>query len=176
MNHLMIDIETMGTKPGCVILSVAAVAFTANGLGESFYARVDGESCERVGLHCDIATVLWWLDKDVKAREEIRRPGENISPVLLRLGNFIQQHAPPDHWVWANSPSFDLSILRHAYGAVQIAVPWDVWCERDYRTIKHLVPAPVVLPRTAGFHHALDDARHQAECCLLMLRKLKTYA
>ena len=51
MRHVMIDLETLGVVPGCVVLQIGAVCFDPNGgeLGEKFgsrYARVS-----RVGAH-----------------------------------------------------------------------------------------------------------------------------
>lgn len=46
MEDMMIDIETLGTRPGSVILSVGAVMFDRHGVGhgETFYMNVERES------------------------------------------------------------------------------------------------------------------------------------
>ena len=38
---VMVDLETWGTKPGCAIISIGAVSFGPDGLGEEFYTALD---------------------------------------------------------------------------------------------------------------------------------------
>ena len=40
MNHVMVDIETLGTTNNSVVLSIGAVKFDHQGLGEEFYAEI----------------------------------------------------------------------------------------------------------------------------------------
>jgi len=53
--HVMLDIETLGVSPGCVILSLSAVEFDINTgeLGESFNMGIDIKSCVDAGLTID---------------------------------------------------------------------------------------------------------------------------
>jgi hypothetical protein len=41
VKNVMIDIETLGTRPGSVILSIGACRFGADGIGEEFYRAID---------------------------------------------------------------------------------------------------------------------------------------
>ncbi|POO54357.1 hypothetical protein CPJ18_02345 [Agrobacterium rosae] len=64
MLDLMIDIETLGTAPGSVILSVGAVTFNAETgeFGEGFYAAVEPQSAVDMGLTIDVSTLKWWME------------------------------------------------------------------------------------------------------------------
>jgi DNA polymerase III epsilon subunit-like protein len=60
----MIDIETLGLGPGATILSIGAVRFSTDGLGEEFYREISLQSCQAVGLEIDADTLEWWLEQD----------------------------------------------------------------------------------------------------------------
>ena len=61
--NLMIDLETLGTKPNSAILSIGAVYFDKDGLGEEFYANVDLQDSIDSGFDIDASTVYWWLSQ-----------------------------------------------------------------------------------------------------------------
>src|SRR4051812_3766510 len=65
MQDIMIDLETLGTLPGSVILSIGAVAFDELSVapGAGFYKVISTISCESCGLTKDEATEKWWLDQ-----------------------------------------------------------------------------------------------------------------
>lgn len=63
MNHLMIDLETMGSKTNAPIVSIGAIFFepkTAE-LGPEFYTVVNLESAMHQGASPDGDTIIWWL-------------------------------------------------------------------------------------------------------------------
>ena len=59
MNHVMLNLETMGYEGRSAIISIGAVAFDPKSgvLGETFYANVDLTSCLDQGLEVNGATV-----------------------------------------------------------------------------------------------------------------------
>lgn len=71
--HLMLDLETMSNKGNAAIVSIGAVAFepSTGELGPEFYLTVDLVSCEKLGLHIDADTVLWWMKQSSEARAAI---------------------------------------------------------------------------------------------------------
>lgn len=156
--QVMLDLETLGKIPGSIILSIGAVKFGDGLIFEEFYARIDAESAEAIGLVMDASTVLWWLRQSEEARREILLPGEPIIPVLTRFAAWLGE---TDADVWANSPTFDCELLAAAYSKTLIARPWKHWNERDYRTARKLLPE-IQMERPGTHHNALDDARFQA--------------
>lgn len=70
MNHVMVDLETMGTLPGCAVASIGAVEFEprTGKIGASFYLAIDLASCGALGLSCEVDTVKWWLGQTAEAR------------------------------------------------------------------------------------------------------------
>lgn len=165
MHHLfnqpnfMIDIETLGSTPGSVITSIGAVRFDLAGTHESFYYRIDPETCIAAGLTIDVSTVLWWMKQSDEARAEFGKPAEPLEEVLHHLTAFLCDGYGVA--VWGNSAGFDCGLLAAAYRATGIPVPWRFTNERCYRTLKAMFPH-IPLTRTGTHHNALDDATTQA--------------
>ena len=158
-HNIMIDIETLGTEPRSAVVSIGAVEFSAMGTGGEFYEVVDLKSAMASG-QVDAGTLKWWL-KQGAANSVWSVEGEDLRLVLARfsmwLGNICDKK---DLQIWANAPSFDCTILRHAFSESGLPVPWNYWNERDHRTLKNLWP---VKYNPSGIkHNALDDARNQA--------------
>ncbi len=66
--HAMIDIETLGTEPGSVVLSVGAVKFDPfNNIepnnGKHWMLDVDAQT--NVGRLVDESTLAWWGKQDI---------------------------------------------------------------------------------------------------------------
>lgn len=171
MEHIMLDLETMGNGPDAAIVAIGAVAFdlTTGKLGDEFLAQVSLESAVANGGVMDPSTVLWWLRQSDAARAAFTTPSIAL-PMALDLFTFwIQDKAPQDKVkVWGNGSEFDNVILAGAYRRAQKPLPWQFWNNRCYRTIKGLHPTRK-LTRTGIHHNALDDARSQAlHLCELM--------
>ena len=162
----MIDIETLGREPGCVICSIGAAKFDAREVGETFERSVDITSCQEFGLTIDAETLEWWLTQSEEARAQLVG-GDGLADVLADLNRFI---ADADE-LWANSPSFDLAILEAAFEACGVSAPWEFYEERDYRTIKNLAVTHGI--EQEGIEHdAVDDAVHQATVAATVLGRI----
>ena len=156
--QVMLDLETLGQKPGAVIVSIGAVKFGGGEIRECFYERIDAQSCLDVGLEMDGGTVAWWLRQDPAALLEVAKPGRAIGTVL---GLFAEWLGGAEAEVWGNGAAFDNAILVAAYEAIGVKRPWEFRNDRCYRTVKSLWPE-VELEREGTHHNALDDAISQA--------------
>lgn len=167
--HLMLDLETMGTGHNAAIVSIGAVFFNPNTgeIGDKFYSPVDLVSSIKYGGTVDGDTVKWWLRQSAEARAEIFRCELlDISSVLYELSDFTQTDTHIK--VWGNGATFDNIILRSAYESCGIPVFWKFWNDRDVRTIVELGHAIGIDPKNnikfdGERHNALDDAIHQAK-------------
>lgn len=173
---VMLDLETLGTSPGCVILSIGAVKFypEEQRIGDTFYRLILPSSCTDIGLHADAATAVWWMRQSDEARLGVAKASTTGVPVYQALRDFTNWYNEGDAgaFIWANSPSFDCAILKDVYQKLKASPPWSFWAERDYRTLKTLF-GEVELPERDGVHHnALDDAAHQAEHLMAILRHI----
>jgi hypothetical protein len=170
MNDLMIDIETLGHRPGSVIASIGAIEFDAatGEFGQSYYLTVDPESCQRHGLKIDASTVKWWMTQSEEARASTFAEGISINHALLDLTRFVQDCEPAR--IWAHSPSFDVVQLEAAYEACVSPCPWTYKQPRDTRTLFDL--AGVKIEKNGVHHNAADDARAQAEAVIRAYQQL----
>ena len=167
-SHLMIDLETLGQRPGSVIASIGAVLFGDGQVHSKFYRRIDLKSCTQAGLTVDADTVAWWLRQGDQARAETfgeDEPRTTLAVALQQLSALIG----PQTCVWGNGAVFDLGLLAAAYHALHLEVPWKFRNERCYRTVAALNPQ-VPRPAMAGVKHvAVDDAEAQARHLMLIL-------
>ena len=191
---IIIDIETLGTRPGCMVLAVALVEVNTD-TGEflrSELVEFDLKDQERYGLGVDSATLVWWANQSAEAREIFKRLGEGqgapLHQGLLALSNFIlgetaqDPDAPvpnPDVFLWGNSDRFDNGILGELYHRAGMKEPWPFWQDRDLRTLREAATLagykhPRTKPTTA--HDAMADAVAQAQDVLNYTQWLATNA
>lgn len=164
-NNVMIDLETMGNLPGCVIVSIGAVEFDllTGETGREFYRVIDMQSCLNVGLFVQASTIEWWLNQSEAARKEITfKSRVKIEVALIELEDWFRQN--PGSNVWGNGIGFDISILKMAYDAIKVTHPWEYNAERDVRTI---VDLDHKLKNSTEFigtrHEPIADCKHQIQ-------------
>ena len=178
----MIDLETGGLPdtPSCphgvVILSIGACTFNPYGgvtdretlLQNSFYVNINPKSCEDIGLVWDPRTQEWWSSQSDEARTALNVEQRGVWSAIGDFISWIQEREELITGYWANSPSFDMTILRRACKRLNRQFPVDFWDEHDVRTIRWLAGLndpdtwqPNFLADSVA-HNALDDAISQA--------------
>lgn len=170
MNHVMIDLETLGTRPGCVILSIGAVRFCpeTKRIGQTFYRNISVEDSRLYHFQEDPKTVQWWSQQAPKVRDRLLDNPVSVRAALTELDEFLcneSGHRDRDLQVWCQGGSFDFPILSAAYDRLQMTQPWDFWNERDSRTFLQVAKQTTGFMPTklaTGAHDALADATHQA--------------
>lgn len=168
MRDIMVDLETLGTTPGAVILSIGAVAFGPSGVDSpGFYEVISIEDSLAHYLFQETDTVDWWKKQSPEA-QNVLRTAESLSATLLRpaLENFNDyvtsfHHPGKKIRMWGNGADFDNALLAVAYKMVGLKPAWEFYNNRCYRTIKNLAPE-IKLERVGVYHNALDDAKSQA--------------
>jgi DNA polymerase III epsilon subunit-like protein len=136
--QIMIDLETLGTKPGCVITTLAAVLFEPDSgkILKEFCANIDLKSSMNAGLVTEPDTVKWWLTQKPEILKLMFEDTEDLEKVLKDFSKWFNKWRSGEALtVWGNSSTFDLSILDAAYRKVDIKTPWVYKEERCYRTI-----------------------------------------
>ena len=169
---VMSDLETLGTRPRSVILSIGAVKFDPDS-GEThsdIYIVINKQSCLDVGMEIDPGTVKWWDAQDADAKKVLTEAEHSvigIKEALQRFSDWID----PSATIWGNGSDFDNAMLQEAYKLCGLKQPWAFWNNRCYRTMKNMVN--VQHKRNGTHHNALDDARYQAEHLMKILGKLR---
>ena len=176
MNHLMIDIETMGIRPGAAIVSIGAVQFdlSTGETGNEFFDIIDLQSSFDMGLKAEAATLFWWFKQSDYAKEKIQG-GSHISKVLLAFSEFFMKSESGygGMQVWGNSARFDLGILETAYKANKTPIPWNSWLERDVRTLNFLQPNVRSEIKFEGVpHDPVADCKHQIKYVCEIYKRL----
>lgn len=165
---LMLDMETLGTRPGCSILSIAAVPFNNPYDLESFYLKIATTSCTDAGLHIDDATIAWWNKQSPEAYNEAFSGQLDLRVVLQEFADYCN-HLPHAPVVWGNGSDFDCAILAETYRICGMQPPWKYTDSRCYRTLKNLFPWVLGNKPTVA-HNALEDAKAQAAHATDILR------
>jgi exodeoxyribonuclease VIII len=192
LKHVMVDLETLGTIPGCVGLSIGAVVmdFDKMELAEEFYTVVSTPDSLESFLHVDPNTVKWWNDKSPDARRVLEDAKALDAPSLaqamsafndwlLGVGASVRKCR-----LYGNGADFDNPILRVMWDAAKVepfhAKPGaGFFGGRCYRTLKSLDElfgpafAAPKLEREGTYHHALDDAKHQARHLMSIVRHVR---
>ena len=166
MKHIMLDLETLGTRADAVILSLGAGKFdlTSGKIDDQgFYASISIDSNQELGRHIQEDTLLWWLKQDIAAQSVFHEEKIALPQALEDFSDWV---GTGDYEVWSNGADFDIPMLGHAYAQIQMEAPWKFWASNCLRTYKKL-PGAKALAQTVPFagvkHNALADAVHQAQ-------------
>lgn len=164
MTHIMLDLETFGTKPGSVLRSIGAVCFSFDGtIGETFYSNIDEKSCLDAGLTKDPGTVKWWSQQSAEAQASLLVNPWPLGNVVADFHNWYRANS--GRTVWAQGANFDPALWEAAALAVKSPVPWKFYDVRDTRTVYDVGGLNTSTIKRAGtYHNALDDAKHQVRC------------
>jgi hypothetical protein len=165
----MVDLETLGLKPGCVVLSIGAVIMQPTGWSDQFYRNLEPEAQKAMGLVADQATVEWWSKQKYVAQEALLRDRQEPLVALQEFRIWCQRNRVLR--VWGNGANFDNPILRAMYDAFSVKPGWEWYNDRCYRTLKNLRPS-IPFERQGVLHNALDDARSQADHAVKILNAI----
>jgi len=163
--HIMIDLETLSTRPNAVILSIGAVKFTfEDGMGEEFLINVDPVSCIQKGLHVDQETVEWWKKQPKEARDSWKVNPQPLDVALNSLVEFIGNDVKKQ-LLWCHGATFDFPIISSACDACGINWPTKYWNELCSRTVFTLLDIrnDKIRKTQEGNHTALADAKSQTQ-------------
>lgn len=159
----MIDIETLGTGPKSIIVSIGLQKFNHNGLVDSpLFLPLEIDEQIRLGCDGTQGTLLWWMAPGMeKAREK------NFCSERLRLpdayGQMIRYLSSVEVF-WANGPQFDYVILEYLMRMMGAPAPWKYNSLRDMRTLREEAGMPYDWVPTgwAGTaHDPVDDCLFQ---------------
>ena len=172
--HAMIDLETLGTGPDCVVLTIGGVKFNPNEIStphNEFYYRFDVDEQLAKGRTTLDSTLEWWGKQEKSVREEALGD-EGRTPVLDVLKHLNKWCVGVDV-IWCQGPAFDIVILEHMYRQYQHHVPWPFWKIRDSRTLFSIMPSDPRKEIEFDAHNALEDCKVQALCVQKSIGKLK---
>lgn len=191
---LMLDLETLDTKPGATILSIGAVLFNrettwSKGRG-TFYVEVNVDSQLPYHTTASADTIKFWSEQPIEAQlfltdEYQREKTTPIASALNQLDEWVKWHLAEGTTidaVWSQGQDFDFPILAELYrrvreGKPNNTLPWPFWAQRDTRTIYDVTGFDLsTVERTGKKHNALADCHHQIKCLWLALNKVRLFS
>ena len=160
--HCIVDLETLGTSRDSHVLSIGAVITDLTGTHkETFYEVLP----HRLNGMVDISTVMWWiLNPRIEARQDLIAPTVPSSLKAFEAFKTFLQDNKFDY-IWGNSASFDLEILKYQLNTFGLGELWKYKQECDLRTLFSLYP--LMSPQMESLklipHIALNDALFEWE-------------
>jgi hypothetical protein len=175
--HVMLDLETLGQEVGDVPFALAAVPFDpiVGTLGQPFFALIQPRDALRQGLQIDPGTIAFWNRQNPAAQrylEAAHTEGRALRDVLEDFSAYLGEVVGPPAQVrlWGKGADFDKPLLGEGYRKCHLPYPWTYQSGRCYRTLEGMAPFPVPRYTSGTAHHALDDAAHQAQQAVRLLR------
>lgn len=175
--HIMVDIETVATCQSARVIAIGACAFELDTVqtpieleASAFLVSIPEWSYKdyRSDLYTtDPKTLEWWASQPQEARDALTINPSSHEGAFRMLTSWMRDYLSSNGTVWANSPTFDLAILRYHYGTLGIQAPWHYRQERDCRTMFHVFRqfgvASAEYFKPGLLHHRADhDAIRQA--------------
>lgn len=160
---VMLDLESLGTRPDCAILTLGAVKFdpyTVDKFGDSLYFRIDVNEQLALGREVQEDTLEWWGRQAEDVREEALGEHDRIS--LESMYRQLNKFLVGVNNIWCQGPAFDIVILENIYRQKGWPTPWQFWQIRDSRTLFGVHGDPREKNK-AGLHNALEDCVSQAQ-------------
>jgi exodeoxyribonuclease VIII len=174
-NHVMIDIETMGSGVDAAVFRLTAVPFNmATGdTAEPFDYNISMESEMMEGFNIDVSTVKWWMQQDEEARKTFyEAEGIHTQTVFLMFDEWLEKNQP--EMLWANGASFDFAIIRNHYRKITGLKDWPYFRQENcIRSFTNMYPD---IKKNAKFegtpHNSIDDCKHQIKVLRQTMKKL----
>ena len=178
--HIMVDLETLGTKPGCRILSIGACRFLLNDreIQEVFSTSIAADTQHKLDIP-EQSTLDWWAKQSDEAIAEAFHNKDAVD-IKLALNYFtdwitdIKSNLGADRvYIWGKGATFDEPILAEAMRRYSITPAWtfrDSMCFRTLAEVGKLINCKE--PEFIGTKHsALSDAIHQAKWADMILER-----
>lgn len=151
--HMMIDIETLGTRPSAPVIQIGARLFRLPTLdryepdtvllGRSWLVNINVLDLLLHKALVDQDTVDWWGKQGPEAIAGLLSPQPVSIVAALRglkmfvgsIGAEVGDDVGGLEGVWANGDSFDIGLINILHEAVGLELPWAYNSPRDCRTL-----------------------------------------
>ena len=135
--HATIDIETLGTNPDTVVLTIGGIKFDPmadDELHSEFYYRLDVDEQIEMGRSIMESTLEWWEKQDEEVKKEALESTGRV-PVEQTLKALNKWLVGVDK-IWCQGPVFDIGILENLYKQIGLHHNWPFYIIRDSRIFK----------------------------------------
>jgi hypothetical protein len=166
--QIMIDLETEGTRAGCIIRQIGAASFNPHTgeVGRTFEANLDTHEQQRdLHLEADPSTIKWLKALPADIQTAMTQSPQPVGEAIISLIRAFDWDNP-DMGLWCHGATFDEPILRELIVRLAIEtnlknlVPWHYARVRDTRTLFELTGVTVQRDATKA-HTGLEDCLNQ---------------
>jgi hypothetical protein len=162
---VMIDIETLSTKPEAVVLSVGAVKFNMHDEPvEKIHWRLSIDEQTEADRDISDDTLEWWSKQALAVRAEVFSEDNRIS--VPEFFKELNRYVTGCDKIWCQGPQFDLVIIENLYRQFEHHWSWQYWQVMDSRTLfqvmKHFNFEDPRKGVQQDLHNAAEDAYWQA--------------
>lgn len=172
-NHVMFDIETLGTVAGCAVIQIGAVRFDRNfKVLDTFLVNIHPKESAELGFTADPDTIEWWKKQSEEARLSVCIDSMNPLKAFKSFTDWV----PKDSIGWCHN-NFDSPILEFAFKKTRVLYPFHYTKVCDMRTMQNLAgidtkTAQRMFKREGTHHNALDDSMFQVKVLEECVRNL----
>lgn len=170
MEHLMLDLETLGLNENAVITQIGAIYFNPKTgvVGDTFIRNIDIDNSIKEGHTIDADALLWWLRQP---REDVSwiKDTVTISQALHEYAIFTARKLSV---VWCHT-TFDAPIIGSASKKHNVLLPYTYKNYRDIRTLMDLMEIDIktLTLKKKKTHNALEDCMYQAEYVTIAMQR-----
>lgn len=186
---VMLDIETLGTKPGSIITQISAVAFNIDTREklEQFDCKLDLKTLGDEVL-VNIDTLKFWTRNDSNSRylHSLLKTDNGVSPEIMahKLYNFFKElettYELPLN-IWGNGCLFDNQFIYDLFETYGIKNPIRYSNNMDLRTLLYTLENITGITKTTVLanckneyqHNALEDCKSQIDQVFFALDNLR---
>jgi hypothetical protein len=166
--HASIDIETLGTREGSVIIEIGACLFNPL-TGESsdhLHIAINEGLSRSQGFSVDNDTINWWSKRGgIPPEPTVKQEPESAVKILHE---WFEKTNPS--YIWARGMDFERPLIEAYCQKFNRRLPWKHYQGRDTRTLFDLIAPNSRVSNDV--HRALPDAIMQGEQTALALRTL----
>lgn len=166
--EVMVDIESLSSQPDAAIIAIGLVHFDQEEILDEYEILMDPMLA--IG-HRSESTIDWWNTQNPKVRDKMMSgeltPWEACEEMVEIVSSWNCKI------IWANSPSFDIALLRSLFAICDVKFPFHFTKERDFRTLANLAEIDYSAAyRGRKSHDAVDDAKAQAKAVQIIRQEL----
>lgn len=183
---VFIDLETLDTKPGAIIISVGAAATIRHSykVFSLFERNVTEKDQQAYGATYSESTLAWWRKQSNEVWIQTRIHPLPMNMVLHNLAKWMNEcreraaeQGCTSVQVWGNGATMDISLLEWHFNhnpksiTSLVKAPWEFWDIRDVRTLVEvdaMTGGKEFKKRTTFYgmqHRSLHDAMHEMCYC-----------
>jgi len=172
LSGVVFDIETLGTTPNSIIMSVGAVRVDIDrgAIYDPFYLTIDAVDSKKHGMIAEAKTIDWWSKQRPEVMRALRKDAIPLKDAMEQVREYFSKRKNEPVWAWG--AHFDCPILEWSLKAAgHEQTPWHYGNVNCMRTIANVFGETISRDKEQH-HNALQDAKDQAKFLVKIMNSL----